>query len=154
MFIPDPDMYFLPIPDPGAKKYRIPDSDQQHLYVSAARFVIFVTGSKESQKSCFPLVTLVLIFLHFLSNCPFNTFACRIAGDPFSINRFCKSRRTVPLNTASPTAGHSCERVRVKDGGHSTWLRLRGKTLNFMWAYFCNYPKSDTGMWQNLVPWN
>jgi CYTH domain-containing protein len=43
---------------------------------------------------------------------------------------FCKSRRTVPLNTPS-TAGHSSERVRVKDGGYSAWLRLRGETLNF-----------------------
>jgi hypothetical protein len=38
MFIPDPDLDFLPIPDPGSKRLRIPDPgvkkapDPQHLF--------------------------------------------------------------------------------------------------------------------------
>jgi hypothetical protein len=30
MFIPDPDLEFLPIPDPGVKRHRFPDPDPQH----------------------------------------------------------------------------------------------------------------------------
>jgi hypothetical protein len=30
LFIPDPDPYFFPIPDPGVKRHRIPDSYPQH----------------------------------------------------------------------------------------------------------------------------
>jgi SpoVK/Ycf46/Vps4 family AAA+-type ATPase len=33
LLIPDPDPVFLPIPDPGTKRHRIPDPDPQHCFI-------------------------------------------------------------------------------------------------------------------------
>jgi hypothetical protein len=41
MIIPDPDLDFLPIPDPGSKRHRIPDPNLQH-YPNGAEYPILL----------------------------------------------------------------------------------------------------------------
>jgi hypothetical protein len=44
MFIPDPDLDFLPIPDPGVKKARDPGSGSATLRFAITRFFSCITG--------------------------------------------------------------------------------------------------------------